>query len=168
MLFLSHSNKSSLTFRLVKERSFTSMKYRGTQTCKIIQWSFRKHSVLAFSTHTHTHVQETSDYLLWCPQAPPIPLPHRSPPHLDLSSPQLPNLLLLLSTHRLPLTLLPARVPWVVWCQFLSVGCLQQVQTINMFVYVSVWFSNSLFMVRVLKGDIFMVIVAGLFYYIFM
>lgn len=63
---------------------------------------------------------------------------------------------------------LPPWAHWAVWHQVFVVGCSsRQVQTISGCLYMFVIF-KSLFMVRVLKGDIFMVIVAGLFYYIFM
>lgn len=128
---------------------FMSTKHRGKLTCKNMRSSFRQRSGLniytlsRLSINTHM-VQETSEYLLWCPHTPPTPSSHRTPSHLDLSSPRLPNLMLSLSTHRLPLylLLLPTRVQWVVWCQVFVVGCLWQVQTISVFVNVDVWFSN--------------------------
>lgn len=122
----------------------------GKQTCKDIQWSLRQCSGLNKSTLTaliadkRIYTQETSEYLLWSPLTPPTTSSHQTLPQLDL-----------LPTSPFYTPPPPTWVQWVVCCQVYMVGCLRQVQTISVFVNVSVWFFKSLFMVRVLKEDIF-------------
>lgn len=127
------------------------------------------------SLNRHTHRQETSEYLLWCPHTPPTPSSHSTLFSPGPVLPTLPNLLLLLSAHRLPL--LPSPPPPPPLSTMSPVGGVtsglcggllttgpdnQCVCKCRCVIF------KSLFMVRVLKEDIFMVIVAGLFYYIFM
>lgn len=140
-LFTSQLTPLSLACKAKEQCSgFIPMMHGGKQTCKDIQWSLRQCSGLNKSTLTaliadkRIYTQETSEYLLWSPLTPPTTSSHQTLPHLDLL-PTPPFYTL----HPSPP---PTWVQWVVCCQVYMVGCLRQVQTISVFVNVSVWFSN--------------------------
>lgn len=96
-----------------------------------------------FLSLKHTYAQETTGYLLWSALATSItlklldlssPAPSRDTPTLSTHHP---FFVLLFCLPRLPLT----SVQWVVWSRVYVVFCSRQVQTISVFVSVSVWFS---------------------------
>lgn len=90
-LFTSQLTPLSLACKAKEQCSgFIPMMHGGKQTCKDIQWSLRQCSGLNKSTLTaliadkRIYTQETSEYLLWSPLTPPTTSSHQTLPHLDL------------------------------------------------------------------------------------